>query len=1071
MLEFEQYQVQIFTLRQRLVERSPCLSSYLPLRRTITMCISIRRLTLFTLLLGMMFGFVEPVQSQSDAEKIFGAIVQELERHSQNNQPRPAPNPRQPNPRKPSPNQPVPGRPGSSQGVWGSRWSNVPSNQTGNVVIKNKSNNPLRVGFARPNGGGTYVKTVQAHNTYRRTGLPLGTSVNLSRKSRNQQFKLSGASLTITVDLDGRMMAASTSLPPSIMPVLPNNVGALYVTNLSPRTLNLQITSPQGMGAWTDTVRPGGQWVRSDLAVHTDVTINGKKRRTVHIERGTQKIFVMPNGSFSSSSSGNRPWEPVFPIGQTCSVRITNYSGYNISASFFAPSKTNGKVRSIPSQQSIQEDRLPPGTQVSLSGGITNKTIVLSGSGLLQVEVMQNGNVRSFNANTDPTTPSRGNSIEIANRSGQSITASYGSRVREIRNRSGYTFAATPPGQMVRISGNGATASFVHRGQLLTVRARTNGQFDNLPIDSMVQPDAPAVTLTGHALVVNQSTMISTYTYQSPGSTPQSLTVGPLQTIPWRSVPAGTTMSLEVGASKVPTIIPANQWTSLVVSPQGKINLRSTSTRHEPEMESGALEPDLADDLIPTPDELLPNPDPPSNNDPLPTKIAANGLPTPNVTPLVDWVVTNFSRKTMGETKELLDLLDAASINRIDAIAKELKAASIDSEVAIQNAKQGKLPEIASFVAGLPSTQSARFQEELNDLNKIATLRTQLIPLKAKLESGAASASLKTHVSAIALQASNLGNAGLTAAMKRIRRDLSIQDTLLRGLETTGLEPAQLALPKGEVSVIAHPWVKPGNSYFASTGLVLTDSADGLIMVSKMSAEDALQLPVDSNGNRVPETNANTVSSMVIISNPESNRSTLQFSINKKNYSLAAGKQQSLPVGPSYLIEFRRGSEKEQAKFDVSKPGIYTFGSNNEGWSLAKQKIVMRVSNPVNGVTLNYLIDGKPESLTAGSTALHDSSQPVLLTFDQGEGFGTKNKLVSNSGEFYFAIDSDTGYWDLYAGLMPEQGKPSGQGKTSGEVLRIERPTLNHIKNSAGNSLFDFSLLTPSTGDLIEDLR
>ena len=553
--------------------------------------------------------------------------------------------------------------------------------------------------------------------------------------------------------------------------------------------------------------------------------------------------------------------------------------------------------------------------------------------------------------------------------------------------------------------------------------------------------------MNGHLLVVNRSPSKATVSYQVPTTRQQSFAVAANQTMAWRPSPAGTSITVACsGNSRSFTILP-NQWTSFLVDSSGKIETKTTLTQHD-------LTPG---EQSPTP--LNPDPPAPSNDDPPAPELVSNPLPKVDATPLVDWLVTKFSRNTTKESLELVDLLDASSKLRLESIVSDLQAAGAETDGLLEAATSGDANKIASLSAGAGS------RDQMSDLAAIATLREQLIPLRSKIASGASSASVMPHVSAIANQATNLGNAGLAAAMKRLKRDFAIHNTISRGLEATGLQPHQVALPKGKVNVISHPWVNPGNTYFASTGLVLKDSQDDLITVAEMPSSQALNLPVAATQQPLAEYKLPTVAKTVTVANPSSNGATLRYRLNDEEYALDAGQQQSYPAGPQYVIDFTRGSSGEKSRFDISSPGVFVFKPGEGGWALVRKQVTVKVANPPNSVTLAYSLDGKPEVLEPGSTAVHKSNTPIMIAFDQGEGFGAKKKVVEQNGAVYFAIDEKTGYWDLY------EGEASQPGDSTAEVLRIKRPTLADIKNSAGTSLFDFSLSNPSTGNLIQDLQ
>lgn len=1006
--------------------------------------------------LACSLSLIAPAASARDskAEQIFGAIVDQLERHAQE---------------KLEENRHHP-----AQGVWGNRWNTVPSGPTGSFKIINNSHQRVRIGFARPNGGGTSISSVRAHGTYTKSGLPIGTAINIDGPGPAQQFQLSGSSLSLTVEPDGRVLAASSALPPTIMPIVPGGTGAVYVTNHSPHDVGIEGTGPpQLAGAWADTVHPGGQWVRTDLQVGTRIKVLAHVDRTFGIEPGSLHLTVRPDGSIRSRRNNYVPNPPIVPGGSRQTVVITNSSSANINARMVPPYAATGSVRVITPGGQIVEQNLRMGTRVVLSGSIPTETITLTGGGVLQLVIMPDGRVRiGGNGPAPPPSGGPGN-VKVVNRSGGPITVAFGSSVRQVAHPSAHEFIDLAPGKVIRITGSGATATFTHAGGNIMVRALPGGRFENLPPAAVVVPDTPSgPTSVGHVLVANLAPDTATLTYQMPGAAAQTATLDRGDSIAWTAVDPGTHLTLVVRGKQQQVTVAGGQWTSLVVGANGDIAQKTTTERHEPTLAGLVVEPDSEDSSSAPlfPNDPLANPDPPAG-DPQQVKPPTNSVPTPNAAPLTQSIVGRFERKTMSECTELVDMLAAASTARLQSIKGKLTTAGIEpgtAQAIVEAAKRGDTAGLAAELGKLSDEQLNDLAGDVGVLNATATLREHLVPLKTKLASGAATAAQLPHVTAIATQAANIGNEGLAAAMRRVRRDLVIRDTLERGLEATGIESRQVALPQGEVNVIYHPWITKGNIYFAPSGLLLVGAEGNEVIVAKMLAADVFELPINKQGTSVPDYEGNASEAQVLVVNPKGTQSTLRFKVNDKTYSLESGNEQALPVGPQYVIEFSRGSSGETtAKFNITKPAMYVFMATDDGWGLVKRKLSVRITNPPHSAPLAYQVDDQTESLQPGGTAVHQSNSPVVITFDAGEGAATSTKRFSNSGDYYFAINPETGYWDLFAGTPPEPFKTTSDS----EVLRFGRPVLDALKQAAGTSLFDFTSVPGGSGDLLEELR
>lgn len=992
----------------------------------------------------------------SRAEQIFGAIVDQLEQQA-----------RQSNRRESGPPQ---------RGIWSNRWNPVPQGPSGTVRIVNESNQSVSVTFARP-GGGIRSSSVGPRSEQSWSQV-LGTDISVFAAGPPAQFSLSGGALNISVQPDGNVVATSSSLPPDVSPVLPGNVGAVYVTNRSPQLVELSGSAPPPMvGMWRDAVAPGGQWVRTDLPVGGEVNVTAGGVRSFPIEPGSLRIFVQSDGTISSNKDGFTPTPtPPPPSARRQTVRITNMSSANVNARFFPPFQSTGKLRVIVPREEIEERFVRGGTRIVFDGSIPTETITVTGGGLMQLTILPEGRVRFGGPDgvTPPPMPSDAGDVKVTNRSGTTITVSYGDLVREVVDRSAHSFERLPRGRTVRITGNGATATFTHDGSNVEVRVQPDGKFDNLPATAAVTPDSSdPLTTIGHVLVANQASSPATLEYTMPGAASQTATLKTGESVSWSPVAAGTQLKLQVGGQTRQTTVGGGQWTSLVVATNGTIAVKTTAAKHEPELTSLVVEPDTEGEsnsnssagVIP-PDSLV-NPDPPSNDDP-PVDPPTNTLPTPDAAPLTQSIVARFSRKTISESELLVDMLATASDARLRALESRLTAAGIDAASAkamVDAARRGDASALNTARSSLTDAQRTGSTSELNALEAIAALREQLLPLRGKLQNSATTAEMLPHITAINRQGENANNSGITSAMQRMRRDLVIRDTLNRALETTGIEGRQVSLPQGEVHVISHPWITKGNIYFAPSGLLLLGASGEEVVVTKMEAADVLRIPVAKDGTPVPRYQGAKSTAKVLLANPAATRSTLRFQVNGTAYSLAAGEERAFDAGPQYVIEFSRGSSGATAKYNISKPAMYAFTATDQGWNLVKKKLTLRIANPEHSVPVGYQVDGRNETLQPGDTAVHQSSLPITIAFDTGESTRIETKRLTDSDDLYFAVDLSSGYWNLF------DGTPPAPPKASGEVVRIERPALSDIRLAAGNSLFDFSATTTGSDDLLDSLR
>ncbi len=861
-------------------------------------------------------------------------------------------------------------------GVYARRWSNVPFGGTTSININNDSNQPLRLSFSLPNGGGASISGVPPRSNYTKTGVPKGTSLTISGPFGTEDFVLASDSIRLRVTGDGRLLITSNNgggggggpgPPPQI-------VGAIKIINRSSQVVQLGISSGRSgtMGAYIDRVMPGAEWIK-ELPVGTEVSVNAGESRRFEVENGLTNVYIRGDGTIGSGSDsgGYRP-RPT-PGLDTAGVVIANGTAASVKATFRRPFSSRETVAIIVAGDTYTRSDLSEGTRVTLSGSIPSETISLIGGRVERITILPNGRVQVGHRPGPPGPPSGGSGdVEVVNRSGEEIVANFGASVKTIRHNSGHTFLSLDAGHVVQIVSGDYVATFTHSGRREKITVRPGGQFEDLP--------------------------------------------------PFARVTQTT--------SPPPIVPPVN--------------------------------PDVPG---------IDNPDPPSNNlpgnnDP-PVVAPANSLPLPDAAPLKESVVARFARKTIDETNELIDFLVAGSEARTEAIATAMSAAGVDEgDVGLlkQAALNGESARINQLSQQFDNASRNALTDELTSLTTIAKIREQLLPLKQKIATGATSSALRTNLTALSSVATNVGDAGLTAAVGRMRRDLLIRDTVSQGLEITGVGSTQMSLPQGEVNVISHPWITQGNTYFAESGLILIGSSSEQVLVAKMQAIDALQMPINKGAPVVADAETTSSAPHVVVLNPAATRTKLNFKIDDKDFALAAGEQGILPAGPQHIIEFSRGSSGVVSRFDISQPGIYAFAAGDGGWELARQRVDIEVSNPKHGAPLVYVIDGVAKRLDPGKSNQHNSNEPIVLYFDAGDGAGTIAKRFTDDAEIHFAIDGETGYWNLFEGPAP------APPKADANVAKIDRPTLADIEAAASSKLFDFGAAGGGGGDLIDEL-
>lgn len=999
------------------------------------------------LLLSLALGPAGPAAAQSDAERIFGAIVQELERQTSDN-------------RRPRESYP-------QRGMWGYRHSSVPSGPTGSVTITNNSNRRVRIGFARPNGGGTSNSSVGPNGTFSKSGLALGTQVMLALPGPNQQFQLTGSALSLTIEPNGNVLASSSALPPDVHSVLPGNTYRLTVWNRSSQDAVAFRPVPGSDNVWAQPIPAGGQLVNTDFRVGSTVRIEaGNDQRSYRMPAGDLTVFIRRNGTISFNDD---PQPPPQPVGADQIVTVRNQAPHRISLSLYPlPPGGRNPVAYVTSGDRWQAT-LRSDTRITLDGqNITPQTVTVPGGAPWMVTMQLNGRVQTGLDTFDPPNPpspapERRGRVEVVNRSGDTINVKFGGNLREVKHPSGYIYPLRA-GKTVQIWGNGATAFFTYQGGNLVVRALPDGQYEDLPADAVVVSDSQEQQQDpGNLLLANMSSQPMTVTYQLPGQAPQSVTMSPGQQAPWVTATAGTQITATAGgASRQAAILPG-QWTSLVLDAQNKFQLTSTAVQHTPPGLSPVKPPSPIDPSI-NPGSFV-NPDPPKD-DPLATEVPTNELPSPRAAPLSQGNINRFSQKTLAESKQVVETLIAGSADRIAALEAQLEEGGLAADAAkslTDPARAGEPRGVTQATAGLADGERENHSDATSTLRTIASMRQHLLPLERKLSSGEGTSDLMPHLDALIEQASNLGIDGLRDAAKRVRNDLLIRDTVSRSLGSSGIEPQQLALPQGEVTVIRHPWITSTNTYYTPSGVMLQGTKGKQVQVLKAQASQVLRLPVATTGKPAPNLKGERPIANVRVVNPGATRTPLTFKINGKSYTLKPGKEQTFEPGSKYEIEFSSGSSGEFIRNDISEPGAYAFAAKDGSWTLQSLMNSVKLQNPSRDTVLVYLVDGEEQTLEPEATAVHTSPTPLALQFDAGEGTSIQNKLLAEDGNWYFAINSATGYWDLYPGtLSGDQFEPS-------QTVSVDRPSLSELRQKCGTELFKFS--SGSGGNLFKELQ
>jgi len=83
---------------------------------------------------------------------------------------------------------------------------------------------------------------------------------------------------------------------------------------------------------------------------------------------------------------------------------------------------------------------------------------------------------------------------------------------------------------------------------------------------------------------------------------------------------------------------------------------------------------------------------------------------------------------------------------------------------------------------------------------------------------------------------------------------------------------------------------------------------------------------------------ANFSGGPITISNPATNTATLSYTLDGNAYTIPPGYSQELREDRSWVIQFSRGANLEQARYGIQS-GLYTFTSTDHGWELYRSEL------------------------------------------------------------------------------------------------------------------------------------
>ena len=227
------------------------------------------------------------------------------------------------------------------------------------------------------------------------------------------------------------------------------------------------------------------------------------------------------------------------------------------------------------------------------------------------------------------------------------------------------------------------------------------------------------------------------------------------------------------------------------------------------------------------------------------------------------------------------------------------------------------------------------------------------------------------------------------------------------------------AIPTGIIWVVYDPLLPVGSGLFVSERLMVCGGGPGTeLRLVTTTAAQGLGLPV-APGKPEPdisEDEAISLAEAIIIRHLDVATGSVNYVLNGRyKYSVKPGHAQKLDAGKDWVIEFDRGDGGGAARYQLTK-GTYEFRVVSGRWDLVRATHRVNIDNSDGKQDFLYLMNNEVVTVKAGAQQELESSEPIVVSFDRGEGVGKPaRKNLNKSGTYKIAVDTGTNYLDLFA--------------------------------------------------------
>jgi len=247
---------------------------------------------------------------------------------------------------------------------------------------------------------------------------------------------------------------------------------------------------------------------------------------------------------------------------------------------------------------------------------------------------------------------------------------------------------------------------------------------------------------------------------------------------------------------------------------------------------------------------------------------------------------------------------------------------------------------------------------------------------------------------------------------------------------TPGKGPVAKLPGGGDVTLIFDPTLAVGTAIVLSEqAMLIGREGNSALQITTGNAAQALGLPIVT-GTPLAEAEGEEVAEGVLIINPASARSTINYNINGNHYVAAPGSNQKLaPSGArGWVIEYDRGEKFGQAVYTLS-PGTYQFTPTDlQGWQLYRQRFDVVLDNSQNKQEFHFIFRGEDITIPAGGSRTLKSSYPIVVRFDRGNGAAFVAKATPLTvGNLQIGVNATDNLWDLF---------PTAENRREGTKLK-----------------------------------